>query len=98
MTEDPRDYIGKNYESNLDEMSLILRDKFIFGKDHPYLRIDEYEGPLYPKCYYKNCSNHSLDDIENTEISIETDDRISRYFFHGDCLDYLIGESLTKKD
>tara|TARA_Y100000310_G_C20666845_1_gene808004 strand:+ start:1947 stop:2249 length:303 start_codon:yes stop_codon:yes gene_type:complete len=97
VTEDPKDYIGKNYYPTLDYLSSILKEKLIFGREVSYvdLSIDEYGGELYPKCYYDKCKNHTTFDKNNIMISLEKDESINRYFFHEDCLDSLITERLS---
>ena len=96
MNHDPRDYIGKRYLEKLSYLSEILSNKLILGKDplNFDLYVEDYEGALFPKCYYHSCNGHELNEIENKLVVLETDDKIERFFFHEDCLDSLVLEGI----
>jgi len=96
MKPDPKDYIGKRYLEKLNYLSEILSDKLILGKEPSNfdLYIEDYEGTLFPKCYYHSCKDHNLDEIENKMVVLETDDKIERFFFHESCLDSLVLEGI----
>ncbi len=92
MKPNPRDYISKRYLEKLNYLSEILSNKLILGKDPSNfdLYIEDYEGSLFPKCYYHSCNNHQIGEIGNKVAVLETEDKIERFFFHEECLDSLV--------